>query len=149
MIWRDFYIEMVDDRRLLREGLAAALNLQDESIAVVSDELEMPDAGQFKAVAVLRACVGDVRHMASLYLFEEAGKVDQIDDHAFAQTLADSLDRVVLLPDESSMDPFLFIQFHPHVLPVQVSIDPVRLDKDDSVWIEGGVSQSAIHGKVA
>ena len=127
-IWRDIFIENCIGDEALAAALADALVTPRKSIetkrggGMWSDTLcdvrveIWPTHGQY--------CM-----MAALFVLRDQAALNQLDDRAILQALADRLGCAVLLPDETVLNLPIYRRFRPGIVADKVELDPDGLDE--------------------
>ncbi len=142
-IWRDIFIEnCIGD-----EALATALA---DALVVPKDLIEIKRGGgmwsdMFRDVLVeIWPTHGQYCMMAALFVLRDQAALNQLDDRAILQALADRLGCAVLLPDETVLNLPVYLRFRPGAAPDKVDLDPEGLDESPPrVAVSGPASSEA------
>jgi len=125
MIWFDAALEHPADDDLLRRCVAALLGLDMQSVDVVHAIGELRDAPV--TCLVENASERAFSQIMTLYLQETFRQPDMLESGA---RLARSLDRSLLLANDSAADPYSFVLVSRTGALSVVSVDPVELDEN-------------------
>ena len=123
-IWRDIFIE----NRIGDEALADALVVPRNLIEIKRGGGMWSDTLRDVRVEIWPTH-GQYCMMAALFVLRDQAALNQMDDQAVLQALADRLGCAVLLPDETVPNLPVHLRFRPGAAPDKAGLDPEGLDE--------------------
>lgn len=127
-IWRDIFIENCIGDGALATALANALVVPRKFIEIKRGGGMWSDTPRDMRVEIWPTH-GQYCMMAALFVLRDQAALNQLDDRAVLQALADRLGCAVLLPDETVLNLPIYLRFRPGVAPDKVELDPDGLDE--------------------
>ncbi len=142
-IWRDIFIENCIGDEAFATALAGALAVPKELIEIKRGGGMWSDTYRDVRVEIWPTR-GQYCLMAALFVLRDQAALNQLDDQAILQALADRLGCTVLLPDETVLNLPIYLRFRPGAVPDKVDLDPDGLDESPPrVAVSGPASSEA------
>ena len=142
-IWRDIFIENCIGDEALAIALADALVAPRKLIEIKRGGGMWSDTLRDVRVEIWPTH-GQYCMMAALFVLRDQAALNQLDDRAILQALADRLGCAVLLPDETVLNLPIYLRFRPGAAPDKVGLDPDGLDESPPRIVVSGPAASDV-----